>query len=155
MLQNNTTPLDYMRLAFEQAKLAYDAQEVPIGAVIVDVNSGDIVAKSYNKTVKLSDPTAHAEILAIREACSKAGAQRIPECDLYVTLEPCPMCTSAISFARIRHIYYGAEDVKSGGLVNGPCLSGSPALHFKVGHTGGLLAEESAELLQNFFKARR
>lgn len=155
MLHNNTKHLNYMRLALEQAKLAYDAQEVPIGAVIVDSVSGDIVAEAYNQTVKLADPTAHAEILAIRQACKKAGAQRIPDYDLYVTLEPCPMCTSAISFARIRHVYFAADDVKSGGFVSGPCLSGSPALHYKVGHTSGLCAEESVKLLQNFFKARR
>lgn len=144
-----------MRLAYEQAQLAYDAQEVPIGAVIVEAKTGVIIAKSYNQTVKLSDPTAHAEILAIREACAKIGAQRIPECDLYVTLEPCPMCTSAISFARIRHVHFGAIDTKSGGFVSGPCLSQAPALHHKVSHTNGLYADESALLLQNFFKARR
>jgi len=154
MLQNNTTSLDYMRLALEQAQHAYEAEEVPIGAVIVDA-TGAVIAKAYNQTVKLSDPTAHAEILAIREACRLIGAQRIPECDLYVTLEPCPMCTSAISFARIRHVYFGAEDVKSGGLVSGPCLSASAALHHKTGFTKNLLAAESTDLLQRFFKARR
>ena len=155
MLQNNTKHAEYMRLALEQAQLAFDADEVPIGAVVVNPDTGAIIAKAYNQTVKLADPTAHAEILAIREACRIANAQRIPEFDLYVTLEPCPMCTSAISFARIRHVYFGADDVKSGGFVSGPCLSQAPALHHKPSFTKGLCAEESTMLLQTFFKARR
>lgn len=155
MLQNNRTPNDYMKVALEQARLAYEAEEVPIGAVVVDTTTGKIIAACYNKTIKLSDPTAHAEILAIREACHIKGAQRIPECDLYVTLEPCPMCASAISFARIRHVYFGAEDIKSGGFVSGPCLATHASLHHKPEYTAGLLAEESAILLKDFFKARR
>jgi len=155
MLQNNTKHEEFMRLALDQARLAFDAAEVPIGALIVHADTGDIIAKAYNQTVKLADPTAHAEILAIREACRIIGAQRIPEYDLYVTLEPCPMCASAISFARIRHVYYGADDIKSGGFVSGPCLSQAPALHHKPAFTKGICAEESTVLLQTFFKARR
>lgn len=155
MLQNNTKHDEYMRLALEQAQLAFDAEEVPIGAILVHAPTGKIIAKSYNQTIKLADPTAHAEILAIREACRQTGTQRIPECDLYVTLEPCPMCASAVSFARIRHVYFAADDVKSGGFISGPCLVQAPALHHKPSFTKGICAEESVMLLQSFFKARR
>lgn len=160
MLQNNIIPTSqthesFMQQALDQAKIAAENQEVPIGALVVDSITGDVLARAYNQTIAHSDPTAHAEILAIREACRQKGTQRIPECDLYVTLEPCPMCASALSFARIRHVYFGATDPKSGGFISGPNLVAQPALHHKPQFTGGILAEESATLLRDFFKARR
>jgi len=144
-----------MQLAFEQAKLANNMAEVPIGAVLVHRETREIIAMAHNQTIFQNDPTAHAEILAIREGCKKLGAQRIPECDLYVTLEPCPMCASALSFARIGHVYFGATDPKSGGFVSGPNLVTHAALHHKPEFTAGILADESAQLLKDFFKARR
>ncbi len=144
-----------MAEALHQATLAANSEEVPIGAVLVEAATGEVLARAHNATITQNDPTAHAEILAIREACRIKGAQRIPECDLYVTLEPCPMCAAAISFARIRHVYFGAEDPKSGGFVSGPKLAEQPALHHKPGFTGGIMAEEAAALLRDFFKARR
>lgn len=157
MLQNNITltHYDFMSLALKQAKLAYEMAEVPIGAVLIDRATQEVVASACNQTIFQNDPTAHAEILVIREACRQAGAQRIPECDLYVTLEPCPMCASAISFARIGHVYFGATDVKSGGFISGPNLVAQSVLHHKPQWTGGILADESAQLLRDFFKARR
>lgn len=147
--------INYMQAALAQAKLAAQEDEVPIGAVLVDVASGAIVAEAFNRTITLSDPTAHAEILAIREVCQRVGVQRIPEYDLYVTLEPCPMCAAAISFARIRRVIYGADDPKSGGLSTGPCLYTHAQLHHKPEVVSGILAAESAMLLQDFFKTKR
>lgn len=160
MLQNNMELLNqshelFMKEALEQAKIAAENQEVPIGALLVDHETGQVIAKAYNQTICQHDPTAHAEILAIREACKHYGAQRIPQCDLYVTLEPCPMCASALSFARIRHVYFGATDEKSGGFISGPNLITQAALHHKPSFNAGIMAEESATLLRDFFKARR
>lgn len=160
MLQNNINTVNqthenFMRMALDEAKLAGENQEVPIGAIIVDTTTNQVIARAYNQTICHKDPTAHAEILAIREACKHFDAQRIPQCDLYVTLEPCPMCASALSFARIRHVYFGATDEKSGGFISGPNLVAQPALHHKPQFTGGILADESATLLRDFFKARR
>lgn len=160
MLQNNipATPPDhdfFMQQAMIQARSAAENGEVPIGAVLVDTVTGEIIAQDRNRTIGNSDPTAHAEMLVIRAACLHYGVQRIPECDVYVTLEPCPMCAAALSFARIRHVYFGATDEKSGGFISGPNLVTQPALHHKPGFTGGILAEESAALLRDFFKARR
>lgn len=147
--------IKFMALAMDQARLAQQADEVPIGAVIVHRETGEILASSYNQTIALNDPTAHAEILAIRQACRIVGAQRIPECDLYVTLEPCPMCASAISFARINHVYFAASDEKSGGFVSGPQLCSHPNLHHKPEYTAGICADESAALLRLFFQEKR
>lgn len=156
MLQNNMkNHIHNMQSALDQAIIAAKAEEVPIGAVVVDRATGKIVAAAHNRTIAQNDPTAHAEILAIRAACAQLGAQRIPECDLYVTLEPCPMCASAIAFARLGHVYFGADDPKSGGFINGPALAGHASLHHKPQFTGGILADESAALLREFFKARR
>lgn len=146
---------DYMRMALAQAERAFAADEVPIGAVLVDIHTGAVVAESFNQTITLSDPTAHAEILAIRAVCAQAHAQRIPDYDLYVTLEPCPMCAAALSFARVRRVVYGADDTKSGGLSAGPCLYTHSQLHHKPQVTSGVLAEESAALLQRFFQGKR
>ncbi len=145
----------YMELALAQAQQAFEADEVPIGAVLVNVFSGTVVAETRNRTLEQRDPTAHAEILAIRAGCTEENAQRIPDHDLYVTLEPCPMCAAAISFARIRRVIYGADDPKSGGLSAGPCLYNHSQLHHKPDVVRGLLADKSADLLQTFFKAKR
>jgi tRNA(adenine34) deaminase len=117
-----------MRLALQEAEKAALLGEVPIGAVITDSASGEILAKTHNETITRSDPTAHAEILALRQVCAMKEAQRIPGCTLYVTIEPCPMCASALSFARFDHIYFGATDPKSGGFVSGPNLMSHAAL---------------------------
>jgi tRNA(adenine34) deaminase len=144
-----------MRLALQEAEKAALLGEVPIGALIIDSDSGEILAKTHNETITRSDPTAHAEILALRQVCAIKEAQRIPGCTLYVTIEPCPMCASAISFARFDHIYFGATDIKSGGFVSGPNLMSHAALHHKPGFTGGVLGDEAAALMQKFFKERR
>lgn len=144
-----------MQAALEQARLASDADEVPIGAVIADPATGKIIARGFNRTLQTCDPTAHAEMIVLREACNGAKAQRIPEYDLYVTLEPCPMCAAAISFARIRRLVFGATDPKSGGLTHGPCLYNHTQLHHKPVVVDGVLAEQSALLLQDFFKGKR
>jgi tRNA(adenine34) deaminase len=156
MVQDNTDKhRSFMRMAMDQAQKAYDAEEVPIGAILVDTERGIVLATSHNQTITQCDPTAHAEILALRDGCRQKNAQRIPNCDLYVTLEPCPMCAAAISFARIRHVYFGADDPKSGGFISGPGLVNQDALHHKPSYTGGILAEESAALLRKFFQERR
>ena len=106
----------FMQKAFEQAKVAYEKQEVPVGAIVVDSITNKILSLQHNRTIELNDPTAHAEVLAIREACEKIGNYRINNCDLYVTLEPCTMCASAISWARIKNLYFGAYDKKFGAV---------------------------------------
>jgi tRNA(adenine34) deaminase len=144
-----------MEAALEEARAASLRDEVPIGAVLVDSRTGKIVARAGNRTIEQSDPTAHAEIQVIREICERDGAQRIPEYDLYVTLEPCPMCAAAISYARIRRLVIGALDPKSGGVVSGPRLYDHPQLHHKPEVISGILAAESSQLLKNFFAAKR
>ncbi len=144
-----------MGLALKQAQAAYDREEVPVGAVIVHRESGEIVAQASNETEGLSDPTAHAEIQTIRAACAKLGSSRIPGHDLYVTLEPCAMCAQAISNARIGRVVYGASDPKSGGVDHGAKVFTHATCHWKPEVLGGVLAEESAVLLKNFFQARR
>jgi tRNA(Arg) A34 adenosine deaminase TadA len=147
--------IQMMQLALIEAQKAYTLEEVPIGAVIVLRSTGQIIASCHNQTRLQNDPSAHAEILAIRQACHHFKAQRIPECDIYVTLEPCPMCSAAISYARLGHIYFGAKDVKSGGLVSGPALLTHPSLHHKPDMCCDILADESAALLKQFFQERR
>lgn len=144
-----------MALALEEAHAAANRAEVPIGAVLVDSKTGEIIARNSNRTIEHADPTAHAEILVIRDACRAAGAQRIPDCDLYVTLEPCAMCAAAISFARIRRVIYGALDTKGGGVDHGGKFFEQPTCHHRPEVTSGIMATESAELLKRFFKARR
>lgn len=129
--------------------------EVPIGAVLVHGESGEIVASQGNRTIANADPTAHAEILAIRELCKKLGVQRIPEYDLYVTLEPCTMCASAISFARIRRLVIGADDAKGGGVLHGAKFYEQPTCHGKPEISNGVLAEECGQILKDFFKKKR
>lgn len=145
----------YMIEALKEAQKAFERDEVPIGAVLVDIKTGEIVARAGNETIKRHDPTAHAEILVIRDMCTKLGTQRLPEYDLFVTLEPCPMCASALSFARIRRVVIGALDPKSGGLISGPALSTAPQLHHKMHIVTSVLADESAKILKDFFKLKR
>lgn len=144
-----------MRQALEEAKQAASREEVPIGALVVDPETGKIIARNGNRTREYDDPTAHAEILVIREACEKAGAQRIPEFDLYVTLEPCAMCTAAISFARIRRVIFGAPDPKGGGILHGGKFYEQPTCHHKPTVVQGILTEECGQILKDFFKNRR
>ncbi|WP_229804527.1 nucleoside deaminase [Neogemmobacter tilapiae] len=143
-----------MDLALDQARAAAQRGEVPVGAVIVSPE-GRIVAQTGNRTRELSDPTAHAELLAIRAACAALGRERLTGHDLYVTLEPCPMCAAAISFARIGRLYYGAADPKSGGLGQGPRLYAHPQCHHVPEVYDGLGETQSAQLLKAFFAERR
>ncbi len=145
----------YMSAAMEEAKAAATRGEVPIGAILVHTATGDIVARAGNATIERSDPTAHAEILVIRDFCAKVGAQRIPECDLFVTLEPCAMCTAAIAFARIRRLVFAAIDPKGGGVLHGGQFYNQPTCHHKIIVEHGPLADDSGRLLKEFFIARR
>ncbi|MFP4313009.1 MAG: nucleoside deaminase [Alphaproteobacteria bacterium] len=144
-----------MALALEEANAAAARDEVPIGALIVHAQSGEVIARAGNRTREVNDPSAHAEMLAIREACEKAGAQRIPEHDLYVTLEPCTMCAGVISFARINRLVIGAEDPKGGGVLHGARFYDQPTCHWKPDVQSGIMAEECGAVLRNFFRARR
>jgi tRNA(Arg) A34 adenosine deaminase TadA len=143
-----------MERALAQARAAAERGEVPIGAVIVGP-SGEVLAEAGNRTEELRDPTAHAEILAIRAAAAKLGAPRLVECDLYVTLEPCPMCAQAISFARLRRLYWGAPDPKGGGVEHGPRIFDQPTCHHRPELYPGIADAEAGELLRAFFKERR
>ncbi|GAA0592945.1 nucleoside deaminase [Paenochrobactrum glaciei] len=143
----------FMTQAFEQALKAQALGEVPIGAVIV--REGEIIARAGNRTRLLNDPTAHAEILAIRQACDLLKSERLPGCDLYVTLEPCAMCAAAISFARIRRLYYGAADEKGGGVEFGGRFYTQPTCHHAPDTYSGFGETESQNLLREFFKQKR
>jgi tRNA(adenine34) deaminase len=143
----------FMQMALEEARVAQAAGEVPVGCVIV--RRGTIVARAANRTLRDRDPTAHAELLAIRDASSGIGSERLTDCDLYVTLEPCAMCAAAISFARIRRLYFGANDLKGGAVENGVRFFSSPTCHHRPEFFGGINAQESATLLRGFFAARR
>lgn len=143
-----------MAVAQAQARAAATRGEVPIGAAIADP-AGRIVARAGNRTRELNDPTAHAELLAIREAGAALGSERLVDCDLYVTLEPCPMCAAAIGFARIRRLYYGAPDPKGGGVDHGPRIYTHPTCHHRPEVYGGIGEAESAALLRGFFHERR
>lgn len=144
----------HMTIALDEARAAAARGEVPVGAVLVSP-SGAVIAQAGNRTREMNDPTAHAEILAIRAACAAAGSERLPDHDLYVTLEPCPMCAAAISFARIRRLYYGASDPKSGGVAQGPRVYSHPQAHHAPEVYDGIAAEEASRLLSDFFEARR
>ena len=147
-------PGHFMKVTLEEARKAAERDEVPIGAVIV--LDHQILASHGNRTRELNDPTAHAEILCIREACQKLGAQRIPECDLYVTLEPCGMCAAAIAFARIKTLYIGALDEKGGGVYHGPKFFEQPTCHHKkIDIQHGILADDCQHILKEFFAAKR
>ena len=143
-----------MERALAQARAAAERGEAPIGAVIVGP-AGEVLAEAGNRTEELSDPTAHAEMLAIRAAAARLGAPRLVECDLHVTLEPCPMCAQAISFARIRRLYWGASDPKGGGVEHGPRIFDQPTCHHRPELYPGIADAEAGELLRAFFKERR
>lgn len=145
----------YMRQALDLAKAAARMGEVPVGAVIVNSTTGDVIAASANRTETDSDPTAHAELLAIRQATSALSTPRLPTCDLYVTLEPCAMCATAISFARIRRLYFGAYDPKGGGVDHGPRIFAQSTCHHAPEVYGGICETEAAALLRDFFAERR
>jgi tRNA(adenine34) deaminase len=144
---------DPMGLAMVEARRAAARGEVPVGAVVV--RDGEVLARAGNRTLADRDPTAHAEILAIREACRVLGSERLVGCDLYVTLEPCPMCAAALSFARIRRLYFGAPDPKGGAVENGVTLYASPTCHHRPEVYGGIGEREAGEILRAFFAARR
>ncbi len=144
-----------MRIALDRAQDAAARGEAPIGAVVVDPSTGEIVAAAGNSPIGLHDPTAHAEILALRQAAAARGNYRLTGLTLYVTLEPCPMCAGAISHARIGRLVYGADDPKGGGVAHGARVFDQPTCHWRPAVEGGVLAEESAEMLRAFFRARR
>lgn len=148
-------PEDYMRQALSLAVTAAAADEIPVGCLIVDPANETVIAATYNLSQHSQDATAHAEILAIREACQKLNQNRLREMDMYVTLEPCAMCAAAISFARIRHLYFGAADKKGGAVINGVRFYDQPTCHHRPLVTDGILENESAILLKDFFKAKR
>ncbi len=143
-----------MQLALAEAEAAAGRGEVPVGAVVVDP-AGAVVATAGNRVEELKDPSAHAEILAIRAAAARLGTARLVGCDLYVTLEPCPMCAFALALARIRRLYYGAADPKGGGVEHGPRVLASSSCHHRPEIYGGLGEVRSAALLRAFFAARR
>lgn len=145
----------FMELAFADAEAAARRGEAPVGAVIVDPATNAVLARAGNRTEELFDPTAHAEVLAIRAACAAVGQPRLPGCDLYVTLEPCALCAAAISFARIRRVYFGAYDPKGGAVDHGPRFFGQPTCHHAPDVYGGIDETRAGALLRNFFKARR
>lgn len=144
---------EFMEEAIAEAQYAAKRGEVPVGAVIV--KDGKIIASAGNETEESNDPTAHAEMLVIKKATKNLGEARLVNCDLYVTLEPCPMCAQAISFARIKRLYYGAEDKKGGGVDNGARIFNSPSCHHKPEIYGGIYSTECEKLLKDFFKERR
>jgi tRNA(adenine34) deaminase len=147
--------LPTMRIALAEAQAAADLGETPVGAVIIDPATGQIVARAHNQPIGRHDPTAHAEILALRAAAKAVGNYRLTGLELFVTLEPCAMCAGAISHARIGRLVFGADDEKGGAVVHGPRFFDQPTCHWRPAVVGGLLGAESAALLRDFFKARR
>ena len=143
----------FMETALEEARAAGQAGEVPVGCVIV--RSGTVIARAHNRTLTDRDPTAHCEILAIRAAATALATERLTDCDLHVTLEPCAMCAAAISFARIRRLYYGAHDPKGGAVDNGVRFFNAPTCHHRPDVYGGIAEAEAGALLKDFFRERR
>lgn len=146
--------LSHMEAALAEARAAGARGEVPVGAVIV-APDGRVVARAGNRTREMNDPTAHAEVLALRAACAAAGSERLPGHDLYVTLEPCPMCAAAISFARVARVYFGTDDPKSGGVLHGARVYAHSQCHHVPEVYDGIGAGEAAALLKDFFAGRR
>ncbi|PWR26061.1 tRNA-specific adenosine deaminase [Zavarzinia aquatilis] len=144
-----------MDIALDEARAAAARGEVPVGAVILDPASRQVVAAAGNRTRELNDPTAHAEVLAIRAACARLGDERLTGLDLYVTLEPCAMCAGAISFARLRRLYFGADDPKGGAVASGPRFFAQATCHHAPEVYDGIGGEAAAELLKAFFRDRR
>jgi tRNA(adenine34) deaminase len=143
----------FMDMALAEARAAGSRGEVPVGCVIA--RGGEVVARAGNRTLADHDPTAHAEIIAIREAAHLVRSERLDDCDLYVTLEPCAMCAGAVAFARIRRLYYGAADPKGGAVDNGVKYFASPTCHHRPEVYGGLAEAEASALLKEFFRERR
>jgi tRNA(adenine34) deaminase len=143
-----------MRIALEEAKAAAEAGEVPVGAAVISPD-GRLLARARNRTLERLDPTAHAEILAIREACQALGQARLDGCDLVVTLEPCAMCAQAIAYAHIRRLVFGAYDPKGGGVEHGPRIFDQPTCHHRPEAIGGVEESASGEMLKAFFQAKR
>jgi tRNA(Arg) A34 adenosine deaminase TadA len=152
-LPQHSSAVDAMALAFDEAKAAALRGEVPVGAVVL--RDGVVLGQAGNRTLELKDPTAHAEMLALRLACEAIGSERLIGCDLYVTLEPCPMCAAAISFSRIRRLYFGAGDPKGGAVENGVRLFAQPTCHHAPEVYGGIGETRAGALLKAFFRARR
>ncbi len=144
-----------MEAALAEAEAAAAAGEVPVGAVVVEADTGRILARAGNRTIRDRDPTAHAEVLAIRAAAALLGSERLPGCDLFVTLEPCAMCAGAISFARLRRLYFAASDPKGGAVEHGPRFFGQPTCHHAPEVYGGIAEAAAATLLRDFFAERR
>ena len=145
----------YMLKALELAKQAYAADEIPVGCIIVDPKTNTIIAQAFNLSQYGNDSTAHAEILAIRQACDILKQNRLRDMDMYVTLEPCTMCAAAISFARIANLYFGAYDVKGGAVTNGINFYRQPTCHHRPNVKGGILEAECSDLLKKFFQSKR
>jgi tRNA(adenine34) deaminase len=143
-----------MSIALAEARAAAARGEVPVGAVVISAKGG-LLARAGNRTLELKDPTAHAEMLALRQAASKLGSERLTDCDIYVSLEPCAMCAAAISFARIRRVYFGADDAKMGAVEHGPRFFQQPTCHHRPEVYGGIGENEARQLLQSFFKDKR
>ncbi len=146
---------DPMEEAFRQADAAGARGEVPVGAVVVDAGTGRILAAAGNEVEQRADPTAHAEVLALRAAAAEVGTPRLVDCDLYVTLEPCAMCAGAISFARVRRLFFGAYDPKGGAVDHGPRFFAQPTCHHRPDVVGGLQAARGETLLKSFFATKR
>ncbi|GAB4225918.1 MAG: nucleoside deaminase [Methyloligellaceae bacterium] len=149
-----SSPGSAMEVALAEARAAARRGEVPVGAALVGAD-GVLIAAAGNRTRELGDPSAHAEMLVIREACGQLGSERLVGCDLYVTLEPCAMCAAVISFARIRRLYFGAADPKGGAVEHGPRLFSQPTCHHAPDVYGGMAESEAAQLLRAFFQERR
>ena len=147
------TKKTFMQLAIDEAKKAFEKGEVPVGAIVVKNN--EVIARSFNKNRTDFDPTAHAEIVAIRQACESLKSHRLDDCDIYVTLEPCTMCAAAISHARIRNVYFSTADEKFGAVENGVRFFSSKSCIHKIDFYSGFCESESRALLQEFFKVRR
>lgn len=145
----------YMSLALAEAAAAGARGEVPVGAVLVHAATGQVVAAAGNDIIAASDPTGHAEMRVLRIAAAQLGAPRLVDCDLYVTLEPCPMCAGALALARVRRIYFGAYDPKGGGVEHGPRVFSHPTCHHRPDVYGGMSEAECGQILRDFFQARR
>jgi tRNA(Arg) A34 adenosine deaminase TadA len=146
---------NHMKAALELARDAAANGEVPVGAVLVDGDTGEVLAQAHNRVEELTDPTAHAELLVLQEAGRRLGSKRLTHADLYVTLEPCPMCAQAIAFARLRRLYFGAYDPKGGGVDHGPRIFQQPTCHHRLEVIGGVEERACAEALRGFFRDRR
>jgi tRNA(Arg) A34 adenosine deaminase TadA len=146
---------NFMALALAEAERAGERGEVPVGAVVIESGTGSVLASAGNRVEELRDPTAHAEMLVLRAAAERQGAPRLTDCDLYVSLEPCAMCAAAISFARLRRLYFGASDPKGGGVEHGPRFFTQPTCHHRPEVYGGIDEARAAALLKRFFQDRR